>query len=176
VSNIQQFSSTQLLEDLGQLFEEHIVKILDYCKFCFTEKTGELIIQEGDAIYFRYSNDMTEGSNDLFSSTLEFIKWLEEYNLFHNSLDESISFKFVGLSIPVFKDDDDNHTIIERLTEFEKKFGKADSLIIDENIWKHIPSPINNLVRKFYISDGMFYGMYKRFSFQNCFNHVKVLC
>jgi hypothetical protein len=169
-------SSTTLLAELGRSFEEHIIKILDYSKLCFTEKTGEMIIQEGDAIYFRFSDDVYEGSNDLFQSTLKFIQWLEEYNLFYNNLEDAISLKFVGLSIPIHKDDKDNHTITERLTEFEKKFGKEDSLIIDENIWKHIPVNVNNLIRKFYISDGMFYGMYKRFSFQNSFKHVETLC
>jgi len=169
-------SSTQLLQELGETFEEHVVKILDFCKLCFTHRTGEIVTQEGDALYFSFSDDVEEGSRDLFSSTLKFMKWLEEYNLFHNDLDDSISLKFVGLSIPTYKDDEDKHTITERLTEFEKKFGRSDSLIIDEDIWKHIPSNVNNLIRKFYISDGMFYGMYKRFSFQNSFKNVKVLC
>lgn len=169
-------SSTVLLQNLGEAFEAHVVKILDYCKNCFTEHSGTLITQEGDALYFSFSNDEVTAANDMFNSTLTFIKWLEEYNLFHNDLDESISFKFVGLSIPIHKDDDDNHRITDRLTVFEKKFGKADSLIIDEFIWKNIPVNINNLVRKFYISDGMFYGMYKRFAFQNSFEHTEVLC
>jgi len=169
-------SSTELLANLGQAFEEHVVKILDYCKLCFTEYSGTLITQEGDALYFSYSNDEITGSNDMFNSTLKFFRWLEEYNLFSNDLEEAISLKFVGLSIPTHKDDKDKHTITERLTTFEKKFGKAGSLIIDESIWKHIPVSINNLIRKFYISDGMYYGMYKSFSFQNCFEHVEVLC
>ena len=169
-------SSTALLENLGQTFTDHVEIILDYCKSCFTESLGSMILQEGDALYFSYSNDEIKGSNDLFNCTLKFIKWLEEYNLFHNDLDDAISFKFVGLSIPTHKDDEDKHTITERLTEFEKKFGKADSLIIDENIWSHIPENVNNRVRKFYISDGMFYGMYKKFSFRNCFNHAQLLC
>lgn len=169
-------SSTALLEALGSSFEEHVIKILNYGKKCFTEQSGIEITQEGDALYFRYADDITEGSNDLFNSTLRFVKWLEEYNLFYNNLDDAISLKFVGLSIPTHKDDKEKHTIIERLTTFEKKFGRADTLIIDENIWKHIPVNVNNLIRKFYISDGMYYGMYKRFSFQNSFNHVEVMC
>lgn len=169
-------SSTELLSNLGQAFEDHVVKILESCKSYFTENSGTLITQEGDALYFSFSNDEVSGSIDMFNSTLKFFKWLEEYNLFHNDLDEAISLKFIGLSIPTHKDDKDKNTITERLTEFEKRFGKADSLILDESIWKHIPINVNNLIRKFYISDGMYYGMYKRFSFKNCFNEVEILC
>lgn len=169
-------SSTELLQNLGEAFEAHVVKILEYCKFCFTERSGTLINQEGDALYFSFSNDEVAGARDMFDSTLKYIKWLEEYNLFYNDLEEAISLKFVGLSIPTHKDDEDKHTITERLTVFEKKFGKAGSLIIDENIWKNIHGHVNRRIRKFYISDGMFYGMYKRFAFQNCFDNSKVLC
>ncbi len=169
-------SSTELLQNLGEAFEAHVVKILEYCKLCFTERSGTLIIQEGDALYFSFANDEVTGARDMFNSTLKYIKWLEEYNLFYNDLEEAISLKFVGLSIPTHKDDEDKHTITERLTVFEKKFGKADSLIIDENIWKNIHGNVNKRIRKFYISDGMFYGMYKRFAFQNCFDNSKVLC
>lgn len=169
-------SSTELLENLGEAFETHVIKILEYCKLCFTERSGAFITQEGDALYFSFSNNEVAGARDLFNSTLKFIKWLEEYNLFYNDLEDSISLKFVGLSIPTHKDDEDKHTITERLTVFEKKFGKADSLIIDENIWKNIPVNANNRIRKFYISDGMFYGMYKRFAFQNSFENAEVLC
>lgn len=169
-------SSTVLLENIGTPFEEHVRRILDFCKSCFTERSGSLVAQEGDALYFSFSGESEQGSNDLFDGTLNFISWLEEYNLFHNTLEQPISFKFVGLSIPTHKDDDDKQTITERLTEFEKKFGRPDSLTIDENIWKNIPVNVNNLVRKFYISDGMYYGMYKRFSFANSFHCEEALC
>lgn len=168
-------SSTELLEQWGTHFEEHATKVLRYCRDCFTGNSGELVTREGDALYFTYSGD-EEGSNDLFDGALRFFSWLEVFNLFHNSLGKPLSIKFVGLSIPTHKDDQDKQTITERLTVFEKRFGRGDSLIIDENIWKHIPVNINNMVRKFYISDGMFYGMYKRFSFRNSFVREEILC
>jgi len=169
-------SSTEKLSVYGELFEDQVRTILENSKRCFEHNRGTLLAQEGDALYFSFSGESGEGSLNLFSGTLQFISWLEEFNLFHNRLDNPEAVKLVGLSIPSHKDDEDKQTVTDRLTEFEKKFGRADSLIIDENIWKHVPVDMNNLVRKFYISDGMFYGMYKCFSFCSSFETETILC
>ncbi|MBB6481821.1 hypothetical protein [Spirochaeta isovalerica] len=169
-------SSTDKLAQYGEPFEEQVRIILEEAKVLFGTVSGQLLAQEGDALYFSFPGEPDEGSCDLFDGTLSFISWLEEYNLFHNSLGDPAAVKLVGLSIPAHKDDRDKQTITDRLTEFEKKFGRGDSLVIDENIWKHVPVNVNNLVRKFYISDGMFYGMYKRFAFSGSFVRESILC
>ncbi|MBN2656058.1 MAG: hypothetical protein JXR86_03290 [Spirochaetales bacterium] len=169
-------SSTEKLILHGQLFEDQVRVVLEQAKNLFGEESGILIDQEGDALYFNFSGETEKGSLDLFDGTLNFISWLEEFNLFHNTLGDPVSVKLVGLSIPAHKDDTDKQTVTGRLTEFEKKHGRRDALIIDENIWKHVPVNVNNLVRKFYISDGVFYGMYKRFAFSGCFESETILC